>query len=418
MASDWYCVGAMLHEALHGSRVSKRNRAAIPRTNQVLRRARARWRSRILEKLDALVTICCRKPRRTVQLVWKFWAGFPAPRWNPAPGRFGSAGRRKSNFSRAAEVVRQGQPLVVLLHGPSGIGKTAIANHVLTGLNRRQRAIIFRGRCIETESVPYNAFDGLVDELCRFLHHLPAEHVQALLPLELSDLCRVFPAFAEVPAVVAARDRSNTVLDLQELRHRAFAALRELLLRLVRFERALLVFFIDDLQWGDLDSAELFLNLTCMPGAPALLLLAAYRSEDAAKSECVRAIRKVDEPEGHRREFVEQWELPLGSLPPDEAQALAVALLPPQTPEAASRARAIAGESAGSPLFVQILSQSLPARLGTTSSGQPLDGSAQRSAVAGYLRSSSGPAACHRSCRRGRASYHGRGRSPRGRPDR
>jgi serine/threonine protein kinase len=374
VASDWYSVGAMLYEALHGSRLSQKTSAADSEVESRAPLSPDPASSRILQELHALCHDLLQEAPADRPSGLEILNRLSGSQVEAGPGAVW-IGRDQEiqELARAAEVVRQGQPLVVLLHGPSGIGKTAVANRVLADLNRRERVIIFRGRCIETESVPYNAFDGIVDALCRFLGHLPAEQVQALLPLNLSDLCRVFPAFSEIPAVVAARESSGEDLDLQELRHRAFAALRELLLRLVRFERALLIFFIDDLQWGDLDSAELFLDLTRLPGAPALLLLATYRSEDEAQSECLRAIRKADEPEGHRREFVEQWELPLGSLPPDDAQALAVALLSPQTPEAMSRAQAIAGESAGSPLFVQILSQSLglpsPAVLGGRGAG-------------------------------------------------
>src|SRR5690606_14494173 len=36
----------------------------------------------------------------------------------------------------------------------------------------RHGALVLRGRCYEREAVPYKAFDGVIDELSRYLHKL------------------------------------------------------------------------------------------------------------------------------------------------------------------------------------------------------------------------------------------------------
>src|SRR4029453_12805510 len=63
-----------------------------------------------------------------------------------------------------AEMCR-GRTVACYIHGPSGIGKTALVRRFLDDRIGRQQAIVLAGRCYEQESVPYKALDSVVDVL-------------------------------------------------------------------------------------------------------------------------------------------------------------------------------------------------------------------------------------------------------------
>jgi tetratricopeptide (TPR) repeat protein len=99
------------------------------------------------------------------------------------------------------------------------------------------------------------------------------------------------------------------------------------------------VLVLDDLQWGDNDSAAL-LNELLRPPAPPLLLLACYRAEDAERSVFLRSLRPAD---ASRR-------LEVGPLSSAATRALAGQLLGEGADE--RLARAITRAAEGNPFFV------------------------------------------------------------------
>ncbi len=275
----------------------------------------------------------------------------PTPRQaTPLVGRQ----RHLESLNEAFAAVQRGQTVVFSIQGRSGVGKTALARRFLDNLVERDAAVILMGRCYEQESVPYKALDGVIDALSRYLRHLSDLETRALLPRDVLSLARVFPVLRRVDAIASSPGRTFEVPDPQELRRRAFTALRELLARLG--DRRPLVLFIDDLQWGDLDSATLLADLLKPPDQPILLTLACYRSEDIATSPFLQGMLHCREQPGAHLDW---RHLEVEPITPSEARDLARMLLESRGSVAEEHIEAIARESGGNPFFVHELAQSV-----------------------------------------------------------
>lgn len=356
-ASDWYSVGVMLFEALTGRRPFEGDLQTIM---QAKLERDAPSPSSLVSQLPAdLATL-------TEQLLQRDPESRPSGREvlqrlggtkdtalasTTMESAFLGRHRELAALREAFADVRHGRTRTVLVHGPSGMGKSALVRHFLASAAAQEEVVALVGRCYERESVPYKALDSLVDALTGYLRRLTDAEVQALLPRDAPLLARVFPVLERVEAMAAAPRRAVDRPDAQELRRRAFAALRELLARLG--DRRRLILFVDDLQWGDTDSGLLLADLVRPPDAPSLLLIASYRREDRDASPCVRALLQSSDLAADRRE------LAVDALAEAEARELARALLGPATP--ADLVESVARESGGNPLFIQELAHPMRA---------------------------------------------------------
>lgn len=242
---------------------------------------------------------------------------------------------------------RQDRPVVVLVDGVSGMGKTALVQRFLHEADREPETVVLSGKCSERESIPYKALDSVMDTLCVYLRGLnTAAEVETLLPRDPRAVARLFPVLLSIPSVATAPEREVQGLDPAQARRRAFGALRELLGRIA--DRSRLVVHIDDLQWTDLDSAILLDAILRDPDAPAMLLVAAFRT--GADQGDGPLARLIDELAHDDR--VDMRRVHVGPMSRTEAADLALSMLGERSKRHRALADEVAREAEGSPFFV------------------------------------------------------------------
>jgi serine/threonine protein kinase len=375
-ASDWYSFGVMLFEALTGGLPFVG--APLSVLQDKLRREAeppSRYVAGVPKDLDRLCAELLRRDPRTrpvgAEVLRRLGATAAAPRANNRPSSpIELVGREAqlASLREAYDGLTRGRTVIVHIEGESGAGKSALLRTFLDELGGVDRALVLAGRCYERESVPYKALDPIIDALSRFLRRLGRLQAEALLPRDVLSLARLFPVLQRIEAVARA-PRLEGPKDPQELRRRAFQALRELLSRIG--DRRALVIAIDDLQWADEDSARLLSEVLRPPHAPRLMLIAAYRGDGAESLPALRQLRALQQALANsggldavadlrastfsirklRAQPLEVRNLDLQPLPPPEAQRLAHTLLADH-PDRTGHALAIAGESLGNPLLL------------------------------------------------------------------
>jgi eukaryotic-like serine/threonine-protein kinase len=338
-AADWYAVGTMVYEALTGK---------PPYTGTAMKVLVDKLRhdptspSRVAEVPHDLESLCMAlldrdadaRPDGPRVRAWAVGATLSVPSRTPTRVFVGRA-EELSRLHEAFDRVRRGEPELVHLVGDSGLGKTALLQAFLRELEQVEPApVVLSGRCYERETVPYKAFDAVLDALSRHLLRLSDSEIRRLVPRDGMALTRLFPVLARVPAIAAGE--STQTDDALALRRAAFGALSALLHGLAA--ATALVISLDDLQWGDADSGLLFHTLFGPRNRPPLLLLCAYRPgpDDHV------FLRRIRQAEGRA--------ILIKPLPPEEAEHLAQILLDEE--DAPELARRLALDAGGNPMHI------------------------------------------------------------------
>jgi eukaryotic-like serine/threonine-protein kinase len=359
-ASDWYAVGVMLFEALSGHAPHQgRNSMELLRNK--------------LDLEPATIPPECNAPRDLTDLAMRLLHRDP----NSRPDAFEIATLVTGTITHSVEsqkseiathlVGRQTQlqqlqaalqhayseqaSCLVFIDGLSGEGKTTLAECFLDKCRIQDRDLtILAGRCYDRESVPFKAIDNLIDSLTSHLRGLSDKDAAILMPDDIGFLAHLFPVLQRVDAVVQLSPKKIGQLDAQQVRTRAFSALRSLLVRITR--ESPVIMFCDDLQWGDVDSAEALFEVLRSPESPTVLFIGTYRRDEASSSPFLERWKSLVQASPNQ---IAARDVSVGPLDADGCTQLLSALVGQSTPAVRDRAIAFWKQTGGNPfLFTEL----------------------------------------------------------------
>ncbi|CAN5829543.1 hypothetical protein BH11MYX3_BH11MYX3_02740 [soil metagenome] len=324
-AADWYAVGVMLSEELTGQVPFVGHALQVMMTKQSVD---APLVSTLAPDAPSDLVALCRDllriepasrpdgPEIARRLGSSARASTPVPRGATASGRSVFVGRDAELAALMESWKRsRSQAMVHLVVGESGSGKSELVIRAcMRSLLDDPEVLVLRGRCYERESVPYKAFDGVIDGLTEHMLGLDREAVEELLPPNPALLLRAFPVFRRIEAIASARIVAVETGEPHEQRRRVFEALRALFVA-VASDRTVII-TIDDLHWADSDSTGLLRDLLRGPDPPRVLVIATMR--DGGNGDALR----VDDIR-QRLEGVALERSDLGPLSADESHLLA-----------------------------------------------------------------------------------------------
>jgi len=253
------------------------------------------------------------------------------------------------------ELAGAGSTEFCLVHGPAGVGKSALVNEIDRPLVR-ERGFLVQGKFDQFQQG--EAYTALASTFCGLVQQVLAEpeaklatwrrqlesalapnaHLVMDLVPELELIIGPQPEVAELPPA-EARNRLHMVLTA--------------LLRVFAGEGHPVVLFLDDLQWSDAPTLALLRNLVTSRELSHLLLIGAYRSNEVGAGHPLRLL--LDDLKG--RDNVRQ--LPVGLLDRDSVARLVADTLLRELDETRTLSDMLYDKAQGNPFFTHELLRQL-----------------------------------------------------------
>lgn len=247
------------------------------------------------------------------------------------------------------EVVTTGTSRLVLVSGYSGSGKTSVVNELKRTLVPT-RGLFATGKFDQFKrDIPYSsaaqAFQGLVKSL---LSKEEAElgEWRGKLSLALGAHGELIVNLVPELVLIVGKQPAVPPLSGPEAQTRLMSVFEKFVDVFAQQERPL-VLFLDDLQWLDLATLDLFTHLATRPESRNLLLVGAYRDNEVEQSHPLAArLELIREENGTLRE------VPLREIAPQDVRELVADLLTAEQSTVEDLSRTVAEKAGGNPFHI------------------------------------------------------------------
>ena len=355
--SDLYSLGVILYEVLTGS-LPYQGKEPGQVVGAILRgevRPPRQLNSAVPERLEAFVMALMERapasrPASAAAALDRLNTGLAQPHRIDTPetyasfvtsGRFVGRDRELSTLMQlATEHVLAAEaddrlPRLVLLSGPSGIGKSRLLRELK---HRLQLAGIrnLTGRCYEDGGVPFHPFVEVLRQLAR--------------PPELPSELRAVVDQLVPPETPAGQGQPTGPGPAERLGKKEFIrAVGESLMHMAQGVRG--VVFLEDLHWSDAPGVDLLEHLVLRPGRGPWLFIGSLRDEEARSAPIAALLKGLS---GAARVLP----VSLDPLNTEQVTELLASMVPfEERPE--GLARILADRTAGNPLYLEELMKAL-----------------------------------------------------------
>jgi predicted ATPase/class 3 adenylate cyclase/tRNA A-37 threonylcarbamoyl transferase component Bud32 len=251
---------------------------------------------------------------------------------------------------KSVEGIALGRAQLMLISGPSGVGKSSLVREVMQPVAGRRGHLISGKFDQLNRGTPYRAVGQAFEELVRKLLGEPPERVEMwrrTLPEAMGPSAQVvLDVIPSLEHLIGEMPRP-AMLGAAEAQTRFNMVFRRLL-RALAGPRRPLVIFLDDLQWADGASLALIEVLMSDPDLVGLLMIGAYRDNEVHAGHPLRsliaALARAQAPSKH----IALAPLDCASVDPLIADTLRIS-----PAEAEPLAALVTAKTQGNPFFVR-----------------------------------------------------------------